>query len=102
MFNKIKISGRFSLLLHFVFWFLIVSQVLRIIFFVWQHDEVSWNIINLFRTLLTGLFFDIGAVTFISLPAIFYYGIFPNRWIGSWADKILVWFFTSLTIFILV
>ena len=102
MFKKIQLSGRFSLLLHFVFWFLILSQVLRIAFFIWQSDEVSWNILNLLRTLLTGLFFDIGAVTFISLPALLYYAVSPNKWIGSFADKALVWFFTSLTIFILV
>ncbi|PZR12603.1 MAG: sulfatase [Flavobacterium psychrophilum] len=102
MFKKFQLTGRFSLLLHFIFWFLIVSQLLRIIFYVWQYDEISWNIISLIRTLITGLFFDLGTVTFISLPAILYYAVFPDRWIGSFADKALVWFFTSLTIFILV
>lgn len=102
MSKRIQLSGRFSLLLHFIFWFLIVSQLLRAVFFIWQHDEVSWNILNLLRTLLTGLFFDIGAVTFISLPAILYYTIMPNKWVGSWVDKSLIWFFTSITIFILV
>jgi len=102
MLKKIQFSGRFSLLLNFIFWFLIVSQLLRIAFFIWQYDEVSWNIINLFRTLLTGLFFDIGAVTFITIPAIFYYSVIPNKWVGSWIDKGLIWFFTSLTICILV
>ncbi|MGK4567795.1 LTA synthase family protein [Flavobacterium sp. 3HN19-14] len=90
------------MLAHFVLWFLIVSQVLRIAFFIWQYDEVSWNIINLFRTLLTGLFFDIGTVTFISLTAILYFALMPNRLIGTLADKVLVWFFTALHLFILV
>ena len=102
MFKRILAPGRFSLLIHFIIWFLSISQALRIVFFIWQYDQVSWNIINIFRTLLTGLFFDIGTVTFVSLTAIIYYTIMPNRWIGSWADKILVWFFTALTIFILV
>jgi phosphoglycerol transferase MdoB-like AlkP superfamily enzyme len=48
------------------------------------------------------LFFDFGTVSFIAFPAIIYYTIFPNKWIGSWVDKILIWFFTFLTIFILV
>lgn len=102
MFKKFQLAGRFSLLLHFIFWFLIVSQLLRIAFFIWQYDEVSWNIISFIRTLITGLFFDLGAITFISLPGVIYYTVFPDRWIGSFADKALVWFFTSLTIFILV
>ncbi|MFY7666132.1 LTA synthase family protein [Flavobacterium sp.] len=102
MFKRFISNSRFSLLAHFVLWFLIVSQLLRVAFFVWQYDEVSWNIINFFRTLLTGLFFDIGTVAFVSLTAVLYYALMPNRWIGSWADKILVWFFTALTMFILV
>jgi len=102
MFKNFRIPERFSLLYNFVVWFLVVSQLLRISFFVWQYDEVSWNIISLFRTLLTGLFFDLGTITFISVTAVIYYAVFPNRWIGSKADKTLVWFFTALTVFILV
>lgn len=102
MFKRIQLSGRFTLLFYFIFWFLIVSQLLRICFFVWQYGEVSLNIISVVRTLLTGLFYDIGAVTFISLPAILYYAILPNKLVGSWLDKALVWFFTSLTIIVLV
>ncbi|MCY1481232.1 Lipoteichoic acid synthase 2 [compost metagenome] len=102
MLKRVQQAGRFSVLVSFVLWFLIVSQILRISFFLWQYDEVSWNILDILRTLFTGLFFDIGAVAFISLTAVMYYAIMPNRWIGSWTDKILVWFFTTLTIFILV
>jgi len=96
------LAGRFSVLIHFVIWFLTLSLLLRIVFFIWQYDQVSWNIISFLRTLFTGLFFDIGTVNFISLTAIIYYAVLPNRWIGSLIDKILVWFFTALTVFILV
>lgn len=102
MLKRILAPGRFSVLIHFIIWFLALSQILRIVFFVWQYDQVSWNIISFFRTLLTGLFFDIGTITFVSLTAIIYYTMLPNRFIGSWTDKILVWFFTALTVFILV
>lgn len=101
-FQKINYSGRFSLLLSFALWFLIVSQILRIIFFIWQYDDVSLNIFTVFGTLLTGLFYDLGTVSFLVLPSVLYYFFFPNRWLGNWLDKILVWFFTSLGIFILV
>jgi len=94
--------GRYSLLVSFIIWFLLLSQFLRISFFIWQYDEVSWNLIDLMRTLLTGLFFDIGTITFISICSVIYYNIMPNKWIGSVLDKILVYFFTSLTVFILV
>lgn len=94
--------SRYSLLTTFIIWFLLLSQFLRISFLIWQYDEVSWNLIDLLRTLLTGLFFDIGTITFISICSIIYYSIMPNKWIGSILDKILVYFFTSLTVFILV
>ena len=95
-------TGRYALPVHFIIWFLILSQVLRIIFFIWQYDEVSWNIIDILRTLLTGLFFDAGTIVFISLPGLIYYTLIPDKWIGSILDKIIVIFFTSLNIFILV
>jgi phosphoglycerol transferase MdoB-like AlkP superfamily enzyme len=102
MFKNVRIPQRFALLFNFISWFLLVSQLLRISFFIWQYDEVSWNIINVVRTLFTGLFYDIGTIAFISATAVVYYAVFPNRWVGSRADKILVWFFTALTVFILV
>lgn len=101
-FRKINCPGRFTVLCSFVLWFLVVSQLLRIIFLIWQHDEVSLNIFTVFGTLLTGLFFDIGTVSFLVFPSVVYYLVFPNRWVGSWLDKAMVWFFTSLGIFILV
>jgi phosphoglycerol transferase MdoB-like AlkP superfamily enzyme len=71
-------------------------------FFIWQYDEVSWNVVDLIRTLLTGLFFDLGTVAYFSLPGVIYYSLMPDKWIGSVLDKILVYFFTSLMVFILV
>ncbi|WP_163409115.1 LTA synthase family protein [Flavobacterium ajazii] len=102
MVKKFTIPKRFSLLFNFVLWFLVVSLLLRISFFIWQYDEVSWNIVNFLRTLFTGLFFDIGTITFISFPAVIYFSVFPDRWTGSRGDKVLVWGFTAITIFILV
>jgi len=102
MFKKIELSGRFSLLLHFILWFFAMSLLLRIGFLFWQSSEVSLNFLDLFRTLFTGLFFDIGTVNFIIIPSLIYYVLLPNKWVGSKMDRILVWFFTSLTIFILV
>lgn len=102
MFNRIKIASRYSLLFAFISWFITFSFFLRIIFIIWQYDEVSFNLFTIIGTFITGFFYDIGTVSFIIIPSVIYYFAFPNRWIGSWIDKILVWFFTSLTIFILV
>ena len=82
-----KRSGRFSILIRFDVWFLTVSLLLRIIFFKWQYDQASWHLIDIFRTLFTGLFFDIGTIAFISLPAVIYCIILPNNWVGSPTDS---------------
>ncbi len=102
MFKKFGLSSRFSVLFFFVLWFIALSQTLRIALFIWQYDEVSWNIIDFLRTILTGLFFDIGTASFIILTSTIYFVLMPNRWIGSIVDKVLVWIFTSLTLFIFV
>lgn len=102
MFKRFNFSGRFSLLAHVAFWFFAMSMLLRLSFMIWQWKDVSLNLYDFLRTVLTGLFFDIGTITFIVLPAILYYVLLPNRWIGSKMDRVLVWFFTCLTLFILV
>lgn len=100
--KKLLSCHRYALLVHFILLFLGISQILRLTFFIWQYDEVSWNIIDIFRTLLTGLFFDIGTAFFLTLAAVLYYSVIPDRWIGSLIDKSLIWLFTSLTVFIMV
>jgi phosphoglycerol transferase MdoB-like AlkP superfamily enzyme len=102
MLKKFLALGRYALLAAFAIWFLAASFLLRIVFMIWQHDEVSWNIIDLLRTLLTGLFFDIGTLSFILLAPVLYFSLLPNRLIGSWFDRIFTVFFITLTLFILV
>lgn len=94
--------GRYSLVFTFTLWFLACSQFIRLCFFVWQYDEVSWNFLDFIRTLFTGLFFDLGTAAYFSLPGIIYYSLMPDKWIGSVLDKIFIYFFTSLMVFILV
>lgn len=97
-----RLSKRFSLLFNFIKGFILLSFLLRITFFIWQYDEVSWNIVAVFRTVLTGVFYDFGVSIFIAFPGIVYLLLFPNKFIGSIVDKVLVFFFFVLTIFILV
>ena len=91
---------RFSLVFNFIGWFLLTSFLLRLVLFAWQYDEVSWNIIHVLRTFLTGLVFDFGSAIFITIPAVIYFAALPNKWVGSKFDRIFSLFFFGLMIFI--
>jgi phosphoglycerol transferase MdoB-like AlkP superfamily enzyme len=95
-------SKRYSLLWNFIGGFLIVSFLMRLTFFLWQYKEVSWGLLSFLRTVATGAFYDLGTAMLISLPGVIYLSIFPNLFIGSLFDRVLVYFFYALTIFILV
>lgn len=99
---QISPSRRFSLLWNFFKGFLLLSLLLRFAFLLWQKDEVSWNLFAVLRTLATGAFFDIAVAGFAAFPGILYLLLLPNRYAGSLFDRILVYFFFSLTVLILV
>lgn len=98
---QLQLSKRLSLLLNFIKVFLLLSLLLRVVFYFWQSADVSWNPLNIIRTLATGFFFDLGTCSFIVLPALLYIFIMPNRFIGSEVDKALTYILFTLTIFIL-
>jgi len=98
----ITISKRLSLLLNFCKGFMVLSLLLRLTFFIWQYNEVSWNPLNLLATLVTGMLFDVGVCSFIVLPSLLYILVMPNKLIGSLADKMLTYLFFTLTVFVLV
>lgn len=102
MLHKILFRGRFSLLFHFMAWFVATSFLVRLSLLLWQAGEVSGSIPDTLRTFAVGAFFDTGTATLLALPALVYFTFFPDRWVGSWADRIAVWFFLSLTVFLLV
>lgn len=94
-------SRRYSAIGHFALFYLSVSFLLRLAFMVWQYDEVDWHPVDLLRTLLSGTFFDLGALAYLVAPCILYITVWPSRWIGTLADKAIIWFFTSLGVVIL-
>lgn len=98
----LNFSPRFSLLWNFCKGFLLLSLLLRLLFMVWQFSDVSWNVITFLRTITTGMFFDIGVCSFTVFPAVLYNLIFPNKFVGSLTDRIIVYIFFILTLFLLV
>lgn len=95
-------NRRYCLLWDFIAGYLITSFLIRLVFFFWQYQDVSWGILSVVRTIITGAFYDFGTALFISLPGVLYLTFLPNRFVGSLLDRLLVYFFYSLTIFVLV
>lgn len=93
--------GRFKLFNVFILFFLLVSFGIRLNFLLWNYTEVEVSFFNLLRIFGTGLFFDLGAISFFVLPYLLYLLLIPNRWIGSLFDRIATYTGFSLGILIL-
>jgi len=91
---------RLALLKVFVLIFLLISFLVRISFLIWNFDEVDKGFLNILRTLMTGMFFDLGTVSFFTLPYLLYLLLFPVKWHGSLADKLITYFGFFLAILI--
>ena len=96
------LSKRYALLLGFSGWFLLFSLLLRIIFLVWQLNDLELSVFSLVKILGIGLFFDIGVLSFLFVISTFYILLIPQKWIGSKLDKLLIYSGFSLTLFIFV
>src|SRR5690606_8635581 len=96
MLNKIK-NSRLSVLYLFVLQFLILSFIVRLAFYIWSFAAIDFTVIGFLRTLLTGLFFDIGVISFFSVFYVLYLLLFPNKWIGNLFDKIVTYWFYFIT-----
>lgn len=95
-------NRRYCLLWNFIAGYLLISFLIRLVLFFWQYQDVSWELLSFVRTIITGAFYDFCIALFISLPGVIYLTFLPNRFIGSLLDRLLVYTFYSLTIFILV
>jgi len=100
-FKNLFFQKRLSLLYFFALFFLIFSEITRIAFYIWSFEFIDFSIINLFKLLLIGLFFDLGVISYFLLPYLLYLLILPNKFVGSKFDKSITYFayFIGLTIF---
>ncbi len=99
---KLNIPKRYKLLFTFGLVYLILSFIVRVSLYIWSLSNIDFSIINLFKIFFTGLFFDLGTVSFFLLPYALYLFILPNQLIGKKFDKSITnfAFFIGLLIFI--
>lgn len=99
---NLSIPKRYQLLSMFGLVFLTLSFVTRIVFYIWSFPNIDFSIISLFKIIGTGLFFDVGTISFFLLSYGLYLLILPNKLNGSRLDKIITHFsfFVGLLVFI--
>ncbi|PHS62092.1 MAG: sulfatase [Flavobacterium sp.] len=98
---KIKLfPDRFQLLKRFVFTFIVLSTLLRLIFLLWNISEVNTAFFTLVNSFVFGLFYDVGTVSFFAVPYALYLLFFPKGLYGSFIDKISTYFGYSIGLLI--
>lgn len=100
MFKLIK-NSRLTVAYFFVLQFLTVSFIVRLVFYIWSFSNIDFSIITFFKSLIFGLFFDIGVISFFTIIYLTYLILFPNKWVGSILDKIVTYAFYFITTLIL-
>ncbi|MFA7116853.1 MAG: sulfatase-like hydrolase/transferase [Bacteroidales bacterium] len=99
--NSTVIKRRYHLLTAFIITFLLISFVIRLVFFIIVLHGADIALLAILKTFIVGAFFDIGVVSFFSLPYAIYLAICPNKYVGSRVDKTLTYiglFFALLII----
>ena len=93
---------RFSALRSFVFTFLILSFIIRLIFFIWSISSIDLSIYHILKTFIIGFLFDLGTISFFVIPFTLYLLVFPKKFQGSLVDRILIYFayFVGILIFV--
>lgn len=95
-------NKRISLLKNIVLQFLIISAFVRVAFFIWSFSNIDSPVISFFKILFTGLFFDIGVISFFIFIYVIYLILLPNKLVNSIFDKIFTYFYYFLTTLIIV
>ena len=98
---KLKLfPSRYALINAFALLFLALSFLIRLSFLILDFTEVEHSLFSLLKIFFTGLFFDLGTVSFFYVVASLYFLFFPKRFYGSLLDRILVYFGFSLALLV--
>ncbi|WP_418502328.1 LTA synthase family protein [Flagellimonas sp.] len=98
---KLKLfPSRYALVNAFALLFLALSFLMRLSFLILDFAEVEHSLFSLLKIFFTGLFFDLGTVSFFYVSASLYFLLFPKRFYGSLLDRILVYFGFSLALLV--
>ena len=98
---KLKLfPSRYALINAFALLFFALSFLIRLSFLILDFTKVEHSLFSLLKIFFTGLFFDLGTVSFFYVVASLYFLFFPKRFYGSLLDRILVYFGFSLALLV--
>jgi phosphoglycerol transferase MdoB-like AlkP superfamily enzyme len=99
---KLKLfPSRYALINAFALLFLALSFLIRLSFLILDFTEVEHSLFSVLKIFFTGVFFDLGTVSFFYVAASLYFLFFPKRFYGSLVDRILVYFGLSIGLLII-
>ncbi|MFN6092806.1 MAG: LTA synthase family protein, partial [Bacteroidota bacterium] len=93
-------NGRYRTLAGFIKIFLVVSLIARIVLTVKSYLNVSFNVIDITLSFLSGFLFDVIAFSYYALPIAIIIFLIPSAIARTKFYNGLCWFFYGLTIFI--
>ena len=91
---------RYAVLYTFVFIFLLLSFIVRLLLFIWSFSQAESSLFDILKIFITGLFFDIGVASFFVLLYSIYLLFLPKKLNNSLFNKIITYTAFSLVILI--
>lgn len=93
---------RFQLAKTFVLTILFFAFVIRCSLYFLTLNTIDFSIINLFKILVIGIFYDIGVLSYVLLLYTIYLLIIPKKFHGSKLDKLITKFTYGLLLFVFI
>jgi phosphoglycerol transferase MdoB-like AlkP superfamily enzyme len=99
---KNLLKSRYALYLSLLMLYILFSFIVRITLYSLSVSSMEFSVISIIKIFSIGLYFDLATAIFLFAFYAFYILLIPVKWIGSKLDKVLTYFITTLSLFIVV
>lgn len=100
MSSLLRIKNTYSILIHFVLFFLIASFLVRTSLLAMSFASADISLESVFRIYLTGFIYDLGVAMFFVLPYSIYLALLPLKWHRSRLNKWITYTASFLAVLI--
>lgn len=100
MFKIQSRKGTYSVLFHFILFFLLVSLLVRTSLLVISIPKTDFSIASVLRIYTMGIMYDAGVAIFFSIPYAIYLALIPLKWQNSKLNRIISYIAMSLAVLI--